>query len=816
MNAGLCTLQGTLVPLLGVEVRGEVLGGHARILVRQRYKNAESRPIEAVYVFPLPADAALTGFVLECGGNRFEGEVKEREKAFLAYDDAITAGHGAALLDQERPNVFTANVGNLLPGEETIVEVEYVQRVQADEGTLRWVVPTLVAPRYIPGTPAGDRTGHGVASPTNAVPDADRISPPMAAVGYRVSVDLLFQLGDRVVVESPSHAIVTSKEPAGTRVRFAAGAEALDRDVVLLARSIDASPLCTVVTHRSGEGEGYAAITVVPDLFSATRRSSATDATFVIDVSGSMSGTSIVQAKAALRLCLRQLREGDRFNVIAFSSTYDTFAPQPVRFSQATLEAVDAWVLALDASGGTEMLEPLRIAATSGSTVVVLLTDGQVGNENEIVENVLERAAPNGVRFYTFGIGTNVSEVLLRELARRSGGATELIHPGERIDDKVVAQFARATAPRVRGLSMKIQGVDLGELAPAELPAFSDGEPWVLFGRYAQPGRGTLELRGTVDDAPFFLAIPLELPARSDQPTVAKLWARERVRDLERAVLSGRRADAMRERIVSLAVEHGIASSYTSFVVVEKRSGDRRTSGLPETRVVPVGAPAGWAMFQQAPDRDDRSMTRSGTISAAGATMVRKMMAAPTAVRSPRPAPGAPPPPRAAAMMPPMPSSPASGRSSPSQGAGAKAKGEVGRLREQEADAAMDLGVDGGASLLQRQLATGLWAGATGSTDDTVRATATALLALFDEGITTAHAVYGAQVKKAVEALLPLLSGLAASAPRLFELALRVTWLVATGPRTRRLVTDLAATSGVSFGDEAATKARADELAAPP
>jgi Ca-activated chloride channel family protein len=436
-----------------------------------------------------------------------------------------------------------------------------------------------------------------VASPTNAVPDADRISPPMAAVGYRVSVDLLFQLGDRVMVESPSHAIVTSKEPAGTRVRFAAGAEALDRDVVLLARSVDASPLCTVVTHRTGEGEGYAAITVVPDLFSATRRASATDATFVIDVSGSMSGTSIVQAKAALRLCLRQLREGDRFNVIAFSSNHDSFAPQPVRFSQATLEAVDAWVLALDASGGTDMLEPLRIAATSGSTIVVLLTDGQVGNEAEIVENVLERAAPNGVRFYTFGIGTNVSEVLLRELARRSGGATELIHPGERIDDKVVAQFARATAPRVRGLSMKLQGVDLGELAPAELPAFSDGEPWVLFGRYAQPGRGTLELRGTVDDAPFFLAIPLELPARSEQPTVAKLWARERVRDLERAVLSGRRADAMRERIVSLAVEHGIASSYTSFVVIEKRSGDRRTSGLPETRVVPVGAPAGWAMF---------------------------------------------------------------------------------------------------------------------------------------------------------------------------------------------------------------------------
>jgi len=810
MNAGLCTLQGTLVPLLGVDVRGEVLGGHARTVVRQRYKNAESRPIEAVYVFPLPGDATLTGFVLECGGKRFEGEVKEREKAFLAYDDAITAGHGAALLDQERPNVFTANVGNLLPGEETIVEVEYVQRVQADEGTLRWVVPTLVAPRYIPGTPGGDRTGHGTASPTGTVPDADRISPPVGPVAYRVSLDILFQLGERVAVESPSHAIVTSKEPAGTRVRFAAGAEALDRDVVLLARSVDASPIHTVVTHRVGEGEGYAAITVVPDLFSAERRSASNDATFVIDVSGSMDGTSIVQAKAALRLCLRQLREGDRFNVIAFSSTYACFAPEPVRFSQSTLENADAWVQRLDANGGTEMLEPLRVAATSGSNIVVLLTDGQVGNELAIVENVLEaaRKRSSGVRFYTFGIGTNVSDVLLKELARQSGGATELIHPGERIDDKVVAQFARATASRVHGLSMKLQGVELGELAPAELPALVDGEPWVLFGRYAQAGEGTLELRGTLDEAPFFLAIPLRLPARSEQPTVGKLWARERVRDLERAVLQGRRAEAMRERIVSLAVEHGIASSYTSFVVVEKRSGDRRTSGLPETRVVPVHAPAGWAMFHRPDQVDmlDASVTRSGVLG-------QPLRPAP---RSPAPATGAPPPPRAAAMMSPPPPPPMPGRASPSRQGEAKADMTMLRairLKEEPAPP-QDAGAVEATGLLQQQLATGLWGA--GGTEAMIRATASALLALNADGITSAHAVYGAQVKKAVEALLPLLPPVASSSPRLFELGLLAAWLVASGPRTRRLVTELAARNGVVFGDEAANVARAKELALAP
>src|SRR5690349_20304616 len=170
-NAGLYTTDDRPIPLRGVEVTGEVLGGHAQVTVRQRYQNAETKPVEAVYTFPLPSDATLTGFAMTCAGRRLDGVVKEREEAFRDYDDALFAGHGAALLEQERPNVFTASVGNLLPQEETVVEITYVQRVPADEGALRWSVPTLVAPRYIPGKPAGDRTADGWTEPTDQVPD---------------------------------------------------------------------------------------------------------------------------------------------------------------------------------------------------------------------------------------------------------------------------------------------------------------------------------------------------------------------------------------------------------------------------------------------------------------------------------------------------------------------------------------------------------------------------------------------------------------------------------------------------------------------
>ncbi|MBX3264973.1 MAG: VWA domain-containing protein, partial [Labilithrix sp.] len=601
-RSGLFGTEGGAVALLGVEVRADVLAGHAAAVVRQRYRNDEARPIEAVYTFPLPSKAALVGFSMTVAGRRMEGEVHEREEAFRRYDDAVAAGHGGALLEQERPNVFTANVGNLLPGEETILEIQYVEPLLADEGAVRWSIPTLVAPRYVPGPPGGDRTGHGVADPTSRVPDADRISPPIGAVRYGLALDLTFDLGVALEVESPSHAVVVSHQGNKARVTFSQREVPLDRDVVVtaFARSEEATvaPIASAITHRALGEDGVLALTLVPDLGAGqARRTSRSDVVFLLDRSGSMGGASMPEARTALRLCLRQLREGDRFAILAFDDAIEAFASEMLPFTQATLERADAWLDAVDARGGTELLAPiLEAARLAPDGVVVVLTDGEVGNEDEILAAFL--AAHGSSRVYSFGIGTNVSDALLTALADKTGGAVERIHPGERVDDKVVAQFARATAPRVTELRIATRGIELGEIAPAEPKALVDGEPFCLFATYEAAGRGAIELRGKLDGEAFLLEVPVDLEEASDRPVVAKLWAQARIRDLERAAVTGRRADAMRDRIVKLATTYGVSSKYTSFVVVEKRAGDRRANAQPETRVVPVNAPAGWAMFQ--------------------------------------------------------------------------------------------------------------------------------------------------------------------------------------------------------------------------
>src|SRR5262249_12882774 len=440
VNAGLRRTDGGGIPLRGVAVAGEVYGGHAAVTVRQRYHNAEPRSVEAVYTFPLPADATLVGFAMVCNDRRIDGAVQEREEAFRQYDDALTAGHGAALLEQERANVFTASVGNLLPGEETLVEVQYVQRLRADEGALRWMIPTLVAPRSMPRTPRGYRTGDGSAEPTDRVPDADRITPRIGAADYGLTLDLLFDLGSDISVESPSHELTVTRE-GGKRMRvsFTSTGVALDRDVVLIARGLSGGPLSAAILHHPADSHepGTLALTVVPDLGDGAGTVTRQDVVFLIDVSGSMIGASISEARAALRLCLRHLRGGDHFNIIAFQSTAQQFAPQPVPFTQQAVDHADAWGQALVADGGTELREPLMEAVRQvPDGVVVLLTDGQVGNEEEILREVL--AVRGRARLYAFGIGTNVSDTLLRDLAKHTGRAVEFIYPGDRIDEKVV------------------------------------------------------------------------------------------------------------------------------------------------------------------------------------------------------------------------------------------------------------------------------------------------------------------------------------------------------------------------------------------
>jgi Ca-activated chloride channel family protein len=362
--------------------------------------------------------------------------------------------------------------------------------------------------------------------------------------------------------------------------------------------------------------------------------------------------------------------------------------------------------------------------------------------------------------------------VLLRDLARHTSGAVEFVYPGERIDEKVVAQFARAVAPRITDVTITFSGSDLAvrEQAPSALPALVEGEPWTLFARLIGQGHGQAEIRGRYAGTPFSLTVPIALSAAAARPLLLKLWAAEWIRELEAIEVQGRRAKQMQQRIVDLAVQYGVMSRYTAFLVIEQRTDARRASGLPATRVIPVHAPAGWAMFE----RQRQPILQAQALRAATAPL---LLAAPHRFEA---------------------------SSAPRGGVSAPIEAQFGTVRQRRFDipsAAREVraqatpgappayAIDPLVRLLGQQLASGLWDDPNSGDDEDVRcarATAQALLTLLQAGVTTHHPLYGTQVKKAVEALVQLARQLVAPAAQVAEWSLGVAWLVASGQRTRR------------------------------
>jgi Ca-activated chloride channel family protein len=564
------------VPLEGVKIDARILGHASRVTMAQRFRNAEKVPIEAVYVFPVPADAAVCGLAMRVGERRIEGQVLEREKAFVAYDDAMAAGHGAVLLDAERPNIFTASVGNVLPGQEVVVELTWEAELPVEGDAIRFMVPTTVAPRY---APKEDLRG---VSPT----PAERVSPPVELdVPYGLQLDVDIELPCAVrAVESPSHPVRLELDGTRAHVTLSHDTVAMDRDFVLLITPQE-SGKPQVLLERNKDGLATAAVTFVPYLEGAASNS---EVVFIVDRSGSMGGDSIEQVRAALELCLRSLHEGDRFNIVGFGSHFEALFLPALRF----------------------VLE--REPAAGLPRQVVLLTDGEVSNEAAVIELAEKHRAHT--RIFTFGIGAGASEHMVRSVARVTLGEAEFIHPGERIEPKVLRQFARLGRPAVRDVKVEWEGLAVKLHAPHRPPAIFNGEPAVLYARF-EGGGGTVTLSGTVDGKTVSWSLPVDTSSASSGEMLATLAARTAIRDLEEGTSAlheggrgsaqrGRREERIKKEIITLATAYGLASRQTSFVAVEVREG---AEGQPaaELRRVPVALTHGWGGIR----RHDLSQT---------------------------------------------------------------------------------------------------------------------------------------------------------------------------------------------------------------
>ncbi len=545
-------------PLLDTDVEIRVTGHVARATVRQNFRNPHADWYEGVYTFPLPENAAVDHLRMRIGERVVEGEIRERQAAKASYEQAKAEGRRATLLEQERPNLFTSSVANIGPGEAIQIEIEYQQTLRYDQGRYALRFPMVIGPRYIP---------HGVEDAARIVPAVlrpDDGSGPINPVRLRVSLDAGVPLA---AVESPYHAVSVETESAGRRRIALDGKTYANKDFELAwTLAPGRAPAAVLFSEKKGERH-YGLLLAVPP----------------------------AQAREALELAIRRLAPADRFNVIEFNSYARALFPQARPADAGNLDNAVRWVRELRAQGGTEMAKALDLALDASEhpdriRQIVFLTDGAVGNEDQLLRMIRERLGDS--RLFTVGIGSAPNSHFMSKAAQFGAGTFTYIGKIEEVKEKMGELFSKLESPVLKGLQIDwgdSQGV---EAWPKVVPDLYLGEPvMVMFSA------------DRVADQVTVAGITARNTPLEEAGGLGTLWARAKISNLMDALREGTPEEKVRAGVIQLALEHHLVTKYTSLVAVDKTPARAPDAAL-KTGAMPTNLPEGWnydAVFGELP-----------------------------------------------------------------------------------------------------------------------------------------------------------------------------------------------------------------------
>jgi len=605
------------LPLKKTDVHIEMASGLVTATVRQRFVNDTAFPLEAMYIFPLPPDTAITDMQMQVGDRIIRSVVQEKAEAKKTYEAAKAAGKKTALLESNRPNVFKTSLANFMPGEEVDITISYTETAEYHKGVYDVTFPMVVGQRYypIPQPNAGEGS-------TNDVPsDAAQINPPVLhpAVDpeHRLSLSLDVYGVPVAEITSNTHRIDVTpivSTPHGRRVVL--------KDTVTIPNS-DFNARITTVTEGTFEplfltadhaGTLHGLLTVFPPAAPAADdwEAPARDVVFLIDTSGSMDGESIGQAKSGLKRCLRMLREEDQFTIVRFASDFSWFTPDLRPATPDRLESATEYVESLVADGGTEMQIALEhvldlLADSSRIPMVVFLTDGCVGNEDSLMA-LLASKLHRG-RLFTFGIGSAPNAFLMRKIAEIGRGESRFIRSHEDVG-RVMSDFFETLATpvltdvRVRWLDEAGVAVDAYESFPYPCPDLFAGRPLQLVGAFPSAIRG-VEIEG-VFNGEKQVHRETFAPTEKRHTSVARLFGSRRINELQFRMLRPETAAekaSLREEALETALSYQLVTRYTSRVAVEEKVSRSPDGELLSVRV-PVAPPKGWNMFNATATQD--------------------------------------------------------------------------------------------------------------------------------------------------------------------------------------------------------------------
>ena len=584
------------LPLKHTDVKGDICGYIATVEVTQEFQNPYGEKIEAVYVFPLPQNAAVNEFIMTIGDRKIRGIIREREEAEQIYAQAKEQGYTASLLTQERPNIFTQKVANIEPSKQIDVNIKYFNTLAYVDGWYEFVFPMVVGPRYNPpgSTNGVGAVAHGKTGISGQATEVQYLKPNERS-GHDISLAVNINAGVEIEeIKCPSH-VITKKniDEDNLTVKLSELDNIPNKDFVLRYKVAGNKVKSALVTHQDKRGGFFTLMLYPPENLKNVKRAPM-EMIFVLDCSGSMNGKPIEKAKDAINRALRQLQPNDTFQIIRFSNNASQLGPKPLLATKANIQKGLDYVQSLNGSGGTQMIEGVKAALDfehdpERFRLVSFMTDGYIGNEADILEAVHERLGES--RIFSFGVGSSVNRYLLDRMASLGKGAVAYVGLDENAGEIIDSFYERISHPALTDVTIDWGGLEVTEVYPGKIPDLFVGRPIIVTGKFNGNSDTTIRVHGNIGgkDQEIAMAVNLDDKA-STHPGVACVWARKQIETLANYATYTSDSE-LPVQIKQVALEYGLMSSYTAFIAVDS---SRQTFGDHGVTVnVPVPVPYG-------------------------------------------------------------------------------------------------------------------------------------------------------------------------------------------------------------------------------
>ncbi len=573
--------------LKNTDVDAKVSGNIAEVEVVQTFANPYDKPLEAIYKFPLPDDAAVDNMEIKIGDETIRGVIKRAEEAEAIYEEAKDDGKTAALLEQERDNIFTQSVANILPGEEIEVTIRYSNSLKFEGEDYEFIFPMVVAPRY-----GADNLQAGISG--NIYADA----APKKRSGQDINVNLEIDAGVPIQnLTSPTHEIKTQALSGSTAISLANSDEIPNKDLIVRYQVTGKETQSTMLAQADQRG-GHFATYLIPAVEYQTEEIVPKDVVFLMDTSGSQRGAAIKQSKELMRQFIQGLNPQDTFTIMDFSSTTKKLSAQPLNNTEANREKALRYVNKISANGGTELMnginEVLNFPAAEDGRLrtIVLLTDGLIGDDRTII-GMIENQLQPGNRIFTFGVGYGTNHFLINRLAEVGRGESEIIPEQDDPTDVVAEFFEEIENPVLTNVEVSwIGGGDAPEIYPEHMPDLYDNQPLVLHGKKGDRQNGQLKVTGMMAGGKAYEKVfDVNFDQVQGNGAIAQLWGRAKIKEYMNDMYWNETTEGV-NTVTNTALDYRLVSDYTSFVAVSDEvrvNPDAQTF----TEEVPLETPEG-------------------------------------------------------------------------------------------------------------------------------------------------------------------------------------------------------------------------------